>query len=92
MADDVQYQSVKPATPPDTALIAADDVDGVKYQRMKLVTGVDGEVIGDLSTRHPLPVTDQIGADILCQLKKMNLYLALIVGFDLSDQDVTEGA
>lgn len=37
-------------------LIAADDIDGVKYPRMKLVHGPDGTNAGDVSTSNGLPV------------------------------------
>lgn len=37
-------------------LIAADDIGGVKYPRMKLVHGPDGTNAGDVSTANGLPV------------------------------------
>ena len=89
MAENVQFQSEAPATPPDTAVIAADDIDGVKYQRMKLVTGSDGQLLGDVSTHYPLPVRDYISQEILFELRRMNSYLSLIVGHELDDDDVT---
>ena len=88
MADDVVFQSTRPATPPSAEVIAADDVDGVKYQRMKLVTGADGEVIGDASDQYPLPVRDHINAEILLELRKLNIYMSLILGQEVSDNDV----
>lgn len=36
--------------------IAADDVGGVKFQRMKLVLGADGVNAGDVAAGNPLPV------------------------------------
>ena len=36
---------------------AADEIAGVKYQRIKLVLGDDGVNDGDLSTNNPLPVS-----------------------------------
>lgn len=35
---------------------AADDIGGVKYQRVKLVLGADGSNDGDLASGNPLPV------------------------------------
>lgn len=49
MADNVGY------TPGSGELIAADDVGGVLYQRVKPVTGVDGVAV-DVSDVNPLPV------------------------------------
>jgi hypothetical protein len=37
--------------------IATDDIDGVKYPRMKVVLGGDGENAGDVSAENPMPVT-----------------------------------
>lgn len=42
MADDVTFQSSTLATPPSGEIIAADDILGVKYQRVKLSVGDDG--------------------------------------------------
>lgn len=50
MADNVDNTSV------DTDVIAADDVSGVKYQRVKIAIGTDGSYVGDVSSEHPLPV------------------------------------
>lgn len=49
MADDVGY------TPGSGATIAADDVGGVLYQRVKPAFGVDGQAT-DVSEAAPLPV------------------------------------
>jgi len=38
-------------------IYAADDVDGIKYQRVKLVHGADGVNDGDVATGNGLPVT-----------------------------------
>lgn len=35
--------------------IASDDIGGVKFQRIKLIHGVDGTNSGDVSTSNPLP-------------------------------------
>lgn len=37
-------------------VIAADDIGGVKFQRMKLIHGADGVNAGDVSETNPLPV------------------------------------
>jgi hypothetical protein len=37
--------------------IASDDIGGVKFQRIKLVHGVDGVNAGDVADTNPLPVT-----------------------------------
>jgi hypothetical protein len=52
MADNVGY------TPGSGALVAADDVDGVLYQRVKLSSGVNGVAV-DVSEDAPLPVSDE---------------------------------
>ena len=50
MADNVDNTSV------DTDVIAADDISGVKYQRVKIAIGTDGSYVGDVSSEHPLPI------------------------------------
>jgi hypothetical protein len=37
--------------------IATDDIEGVKYQRMKVTLGADGENDGDVSADNPMPVS-----------------------------------
>lgn len=37
-------------------LVATDDIEGVKYQRMKVVLGADGVNDGDISSANPMPV------------------------------------
>lgn len=37
-------------------IVASDDIDGVKYQRMKLIYGDDGYNYGDVSPTNPLPI------------------------------------
>lgn len=51
MADNVGY------TPGTGASVAADEIGGVLYQRVKPVFGVDG-VATDVSATDPMPVTD----------------------------------
>jgi hypothetical protein len=53
MADNVGY------TPGTGANIAADDIGGVLYQRMKLTLGTDNTNGGDVSTSNPMPVEPQ---------------------------------
>lgn len=50
MADNVQFQSATPATPASTELVAADDIGGVKYQRVKITLGADGAADMDLDS------------------------------------------
>jgi hypothetical protein len=50
MADNVGY------TPGSGATIAADDIGGILFQRVKPVWGVDG-VAQDVNETTPLPVT-----------------------------------
>lgn len=50
MTDDLGY------TPGSGASVATDNVGGRHYQRMKIVTGADGVVTGDVSPANPLPV------------------------------------
>jgi len=55
MADNTQI------TPGIGASVATDDIDGVQYQRIKLVSGADGVNDGDISAANPYPVV-QTGA------------------------------
>jgi hypothetical protein len=43
-------------TPGSGATAAADDIGGVLYQRVKIVTGTDGVADGDVSSANPMPV------------------------------------
>jgi hypothetical protein len=56
MPDNVGY------TPGSGATIAADDVGGALYQRVKLATGADGVIEGDVSPANPMPVQEASGA------------------------------
>ena len=56
MADDVSNASIA------TDVIAADDVGGVKFQRIKLALGAEGTYVGDVSKEHPLPIINQNGS------------------------------
>lgn len=52
MADNTQLPV--PSTSGD--VIAADDIAGVKYQRVKITLGADGVNGGDISSANPLPI------------------------------------
>jgi len=55
MADNTQLPV--PSTSGD--VIAADDIGGVKFQRVKMILGADGINDGDVSSSNPLPVEIQ---------------------------------
>ena len=61
MADNVTTQSTTPATPPAGEVIAADDVGGVKHQRVKISLGADGTATdlapGQTTMANSVPVT-----------------------------------
>ena len=44
--------------------VGADDILGIKYQRMKLVIGADGVNDGDVASTNPLPVTGTVTANL----------------------------
>lgn len=54
MADNVGY------TPGSGATIAADDISGVLYQRVKIGVGADGSAT-DVSSSNPMPVSGSVG-------------------------------
>lgn len=64
MADNVGY------TPGTGALVAADEIDGVLYQRMKLAVGDDGVAV-DASLTNPLPVDAVRVADLSAMLMRL---------------------
>ena len=82
MADNVGY------TPGAGATVAADDIGGVLYQRVKPVTGADGTAV-DVSSDNPLPMQEVGGAMSL--LSRILNVLMSPMGFDrsLSRQRVT---
>lgn len=43
-------------------VVASDDIGGVKYQRVKLIHGVDGTNDGDVSRTNPLPTVPAFGS------------------------------
>lgn len=57
MADNVGY------TPGAGATVAADDIGGVLFQRVKLTIGADGANNGDVSGSNPVPVKAIGGAN-----------------------------
>jgi hypothetical protein len=54
MADNVGY------TPGEGASVAADDIGGNLFQRIKLTLGADGVNDGDVSAANPVPVTGAV--------------------------------
>ena len=61
MADNIGY------TPGSGAVVAADDVGGVLYQRIKPAFGADNTAV-DVSADTPLPVTDEQLALLLTRM------------------------
>jgi hypothetical protein len=83
MADNVGY------TPGSGAVVAADDISGVLYQRVKPVVGVDGVAV-DVSSTDPMPVYDAVTQssqqDMILLLTRMLNYLNSPMGYDKSLQ------
>ena len=83
MADNVGY------TPGSGAIVAADDISGVLYQRIKPVVGVDGVAV-DVSSTSPMPVSDvtaeETRQDMLLLLIRLLNYLNSPMGYDKSLQ------
>ena len=83
MADNVGY------TPGSGAIVAADDISGVLYQRIKPVVGVDGVAV-DVSSTNPMPVSDitaeETRQDMVTLLVRMLNYLNAPMGYDKSLQ------
>jgi hypothetical protein len=82
MADNVGY------TPGTGAVVAADEIGGVLFQRMKLTHGADGTAV-DVSDVAPMPVQEMGGASSV--LTRILSVLMSPMGFDrsLSRQRVT---
>jgi hypothetical protein len=57
MADNVGY------TPGEGASVAADDISGHLFQRIKLTLGADGVNDGDVSAANPVPVSGTVTAN-----------------------------
>jgi len=89
VADNVGY------TPGSGATVAADEIGGVLYQRVKLTTGVDGTAtdvssasplpvsITGISESAPLPVADATSGNLLLRILQM---LVAPLGYDKSLQ------
>lgn len=56
-------------------VVAADDIDGVKFQRIKLIKGADGYNDGDISDTNPLPIEEVSAADIKAAVEALNTAL-----------------
>ena len=76
MADNVGY------TPGTGATVAADEIGGVLYQRVKLTAGEDGTAT-DVSEAAPLPVADNYSGNLLSRILQM---LMAPLGYDKSIQ------
>ena len=63
-------------------VVAADDVGGIKYQRIKLTLGADGVNDGDVSASNPIPVAES-GPLLTLFIRLLNL-LGAPVGYDKS--------
>lgn len=77
MADNVGY------TPGTGAIVAADEIGGVLFQRVKLTTGEDGTAT-DISEAFPLPVN--ITSDTSLSTVRLLQYLDSPRGYDKSIQ------
>jgi hypothetical protein len=73
MADNVGY------TPGTGATVAADDIGGVLYQRVKLATGADGTAT-DVGPSSGLPVEVVTNGEMAEQLEAIRLLLATLTG------------
>ena len=74
MADNVGY------TPGSGATVAADDVGGVLYQRVKIAVGSDGSA-SDATDANPLPTSDAPTQNLLFRILQM---LMAPLGYDKS--------
>lgn len=71
-------------------IIAADNVSGVKYQRVKMAVGIDGEAT-DVTHNTPLPIyTSGVFNDILRELKLLNLRFEEAFRTDIGDSNGTD--
>lgn len=59
MADDVTLNTMTGGD-----VIGADEITGVKYQRVKLIEGANGTNDGDISAANPLPVEGTVTANL----------------------------
>jgi hypothetical protein len=58
MADNVEI------TPGSGDVVGADDISGVKYQRVKLIIGSNGINDGDVASANPLPISGTVSANL----------------------------
>lgn len=65
--------------PNSNEVAAADDIAGVKYQRIKVIHGNDGVNDGDVSRTNPLPVED-IGITFLRRIFQLLKPLGVVTG------------
>jgi hypothetical protein len=65
MSDNVSYL---PSSDPSAVPIAADNISGTRFQRVKLALGTDGTNDGDLAASNPMPVLDERIRLILFQI------------------------
>lgn len=82
MTDNIGY------TPGSGAVVAADEVGGVLYQRFKLVTGADGEILGDVGSTNPLPTSSASYAKIVDESHDPVLYIGEAVTGSLTNAAV----
>lgn len=52
-------------------VVAADEIGGVKFQRMKLIHGADGANDGDVSLVNPYPVQATRTDDLVAMMQRM---------------------
>ncbi len=84
MPDNVAY------TPGAGATIAADEIAGVLYQRVKPVTGVDG-VASDVSQQNPMPIAAY--GELLEAIEAMRMAIhSLTRTIGLSQTNATNGS
>ena len=92
MADNV----TSPLTGGNTVLIAADDVAGTKYQRVKQCFGVDGQAT-DVSATDPMPITVAQPTTLTVNQQTVNLVAiqlptgACLNGFNLKSANTNAG-
>lgn len=90
MADNVDITAVDPAIGVD-ATVAADDIGGIAYQRVKLTLGVDGADDGDVSATNPIPVTGSVTAVVTgaltdTELRATPVEVSVVVPIDKDGQ------
>jgi hypothetical protein len=56
MADNLTFSTTTKTGMPNASIIAADDISGVHYQRVKMILGANGTNDGDVASGNPMPV------------------------------------